>query len=722
MIDADQVKLQLQFLGKTAPTTRYRAIWPNREDKIPARKLPLSRSAVEQCADEGFNSYFVVGNGGDSDTEITNIPAAFGEWDDGDKTWQMDAWAAAELPTPTFQVDTGGKSIHHYWVFEEPAPPAVWIEIQKRLIAAAGFDRTLVNPSRVMRLAGAPHQKTGQLARVLNVTGVRYNAIELLDSLPPVPEAVVSLPEPREWASSTLDDIRAALAMIPARPGAGSGTYATYRNILWGLVAACEEAGGSRDDAIAMMQVHSPDGWDITQVAKSGGAQIKAATFWWHAREFGYKLERGPGEAKRARLKIEAHINPEACGENMWMPIGTGWDGEKQTRALPHRLADLISSTMPDIWHNMMTGEVMYGKTPLSGDELELAFSRIGALGWAISKENAQIAIRQSALVRKRHPIREYLESCETPLPDADWADVANHLLGPGHDPFDSAVLRKWLIFAVARVYQPGCPFGIMLILAGSQQMHKTRTFNCLAGDEWFLGGFQKSHNEKDDLVAMSRKWLIEWAELDGGLTKHSSAELKAFIDKRDDTYRRAYGVKTETTPRGFAFCGTTNLRGDLFQDPTGNRRYAVIEIHERINSAKIEALRDQVWASALRDYKNRCTWFLSDEELAINNSRNLGLMSVDPWVEPVQDMLDKISVSRTATGLRYVRQSWVLKEIEGDVGKWGRLTGSRLGEILRGLGWRRQNVRMPGEKHPKTAWVEQGGDDNPGSAEAPTM
>ncbi|MFN9635892.1 MAG: AAA family ATPase, partial [Synechococcaceae cyanobacterium] len=88
-------------------------------------------------------------------------------------------------------------------------------------------------------------------------------------------------------------DICNALAAIPPRV-AGSNSYATYRNILWGLISACQEAGRGQEEAIALMEAHSPSaesGWDVRQVANSGGRQISAATFWFHARRHGWRPE-----------------------------------------------------------------------------------------------------------------------------------------------------------------------------------------------------------------------------------------------------------------------------------------------------------------------------------------------------------------------------------------------------------------------------------------------
>lgn len=718
-IDRQQILLHLQLLRKVPKLTRYRAIWPTREDKVPARMCELTGAAVEQAASEGFNSYLVVGDGGDTDAEITSLNAIFGEWDDGDLNWQIGAWAACGLPAPSFQLHTGGKSIHHYWVFHSPVGVEMWVEMQARLIALAGFDRANRNPSRVMRLAGCPHQKTGTMAQILNANGELYDPAALLALLPPVPPAPPVAPVVAPGgASRSMDDVRAALASIPPRPGAGSGTYATYRNILWGLIRAVEEAGGTRDQAVAMMQAHSPEGWDCAQVGRSGGEKISSGTFWWHAIEYGWavpKKEREapppkPAELKAALAEVETSTGPGPWGT---LPVGfySGKDGEqKSSQISTYDLAVLVQSKLRGtIWYNEMTGEIMHGEAALSPIELQIAYSRLEGLGWRVTKENAKTAILQAAISDTRHPVREYLNSCTTPLPDAVWADVANAILGPGHSAFDSSVCRKWLIFAVARVMEPGCPFGFMLVLSGDQQMHKTRTFNCLASDAWFLGGFQRSRSDTDDLIALHRSWITEWGELDGGLSKHDSAELKAMIDRRIDTLRRPYAATHESCPRSFVLCGTTNRRDGLFTDPTGNRRYVVLDVKERINSERLEQLRDQIWSSAVRDYRAGKLWYLDEEELAINSLRNKGLEVEDAWVGTIQAHLASSIDLKLLADKRYgIAVESVYNKIEPEVGRRGPTFGKRIRDTMLSLGWEPVRIRLASDPsgNPVRLWA----------------
>jgi hypothetical protein len=61
------------------------------------------------------------------------------------------------LPEPSLQIDTGGKSIHNYWILKKSIEPKTWKPIQERLLDHADADRALKNPSRVMRLPGTYH-------------------------------------------------------------------------------------------------------------------------------------------------------------------------------------------------------------------------------------------------------------------------------------------------------------------------------------------------------------------------------------------------------------------------------------------------------------------------------------------------------------------------------------------------------------------------------------
>jgi putative DNA primase/helicase len=192
--DFDAIRAFMKVIGKPTGTARLRGFFPAghpAKGNDAGRKAPPSRSVVEQWQSEGRGVYVVINDGGDTDADITACRAFFCEWDDRPKEWQLTAWRDLGLPQPTMQVDTGGKSIHNYWVLESPISPQHWRIIQKRLLEHADADRALKNPSRVMRLPGTYHVcadgTLGNQASIVQLTEQLYT-VEQIESCLPEPE------------------------------------------------------------------------------------------------------------------------------------------------------------------------------------------------------------------------------------------------------------------------------------------------------------------------------------------------------------------------------------------------------------------------------------------------------------------------------------------------------------------------------------------------------
>ena len=98
-----------------------------------------------------------------------------------DKAVQAKVWEVAGLPPPTFMLDTGGKSIHLYWVLEKLVSADKIREgrarVSKAIEDATGFetDHAMHSPHQPARLAGGIHPKTGQRSVLINVTGINYS-------------------------------------------------------------------------------------------------------------------------------------------------------------------------------------------------------------------------------------------------------------------------------------------------------------------------------------------------------------------------------------------------------------------------------------------------------------------------------------------------------------------------------------------------------------------
>ena len=322
---------------------------------------------------------------------------------------------------------------------------------------------------------------------------------------------------------------------------------------------------------------------------------------------------------------------------------------------------------------------------------LRLAYLDLQYAGIDVMTQTAQDALLRAAIDRPYHPIRAYLDTCNDPLPADVWESIAQELLGGTAEPFDNSALRKWLIFCVARIYEPGCPCGFVHILAGDQHLHKTRFYNTLASEPWFYEGFIKSNKDADDIVGLHMRWIAEWGELDGGIKNHESAGLKNFITRKTDLVREAYGKGHKERPRQFVLCGTTNKRDGFFSDETGNRRFVIYTVEKQIDSEKIEQLRDRIWASARKDYLAGAKWYLDDEETTINNDRNRGLYAEDAWRL-------KISTWLSVRSLEFVLSEDILTIcLEIPLERQNLQSLTRVNRILKSLGYAKTRKEISG-------------------------
>lgn len=304
-INFDEARRFIALLGKPAGTIRLRAFLHAQHPDKPqdkGRKGGPSKSTITSWQAEGRGVYVVVNDGGDTDDAITSCRALFCEWDNRPVEWQMEAWRELGLPEPTLQVATGGKSIHCYWILADPITPAHWRTVQSRLLDHADADRSLKNPSRVMRLPGTYHAgPDGTLGIQCHIVGGGEQRYAISDIEAVLPSEDYYRHEHKaaahaEHADRSPAEVREALAAIPPRVP-GSGTYHIYRNIFWGLIQAL---GGDTDQAIALMQEHSPEWQGLQQIAASGGDRITAGTFWYWARHHGWQPST-PAPRKRRR-------------------------------------------------------------------------------------------------------------------------------------------------------------------------------------------------------------------------------------------------------------------------------------------------------------------------------------------------------------------------------------------------------------------------------------
>lgn len=212
------------------------------------------------------------------------------------------------------------------------------------------------------------------------------------------------------------------------------------------------------------------------------------------------------------------------------------------------------------------------------------------------------------------HPVRDYLSGLK-------WDKVRRidtlliDYFGADDSLYTREAMRKTMVAAVARVFNPGIKFDLVLTLVGPQGIGKS-VFAKKLGRGWFSDTFM-TVSGKEALEQIQGAWIIEMAEL-AGLRKAEVESVKHFISKQEDTFRPAYARTSETYPRQCIFIGTTNSK-DFLRDPSGNRRFIPVDLDIRkaldnIFTSYFDDIIDQLWAEAVVRYREGETLFMSRE------------------------------------------------------------------------------------------------------------
>ena len=258
------------------------------------------------------------------------------------------------------------------------------------------------------------------------------------------------------------------------------------------------------------------------------------------------------------------------------------------------------------------------------------------------------------------HPIRDYINNLNW-----DGTHRIDSLLidyfGADDSLYTRASIRKALCAAVARVFNPGTKYDMVLVLVGPQGTYKSTFFKRL-GMAWFSDTFS-TFQGKESFEQLQGAWLIEMAEL-SGLKKAEVEQVKQYISKCEDMFRPAYGRTIETYKRQCVFFGTTNNM-DFLKDPTGNRRFNPVDAHiERRTKHVIYDLTqsevDQIWAEAYVLWKNGETLYFDDAEDKLARAAQAAHSSQDERLGLVDEFLNTLLPEDWYKKDLYERRQWL--------------------------------------------------------------
>lgn len=239
------------------------------------------------------------------------------------------------------------------------------------------------------------------------------------------------------------------------------------------------------------------------------------------------------------------------------------------------------------------------------------------------------------------HPVKDYLRSLRwdgQPRLETWLIEYA----GATDNRFVREASKKFLLQAVSRVYHPGCKADHVVVLEGPQGCGKSSLVEILGGI-WYADILVDPHS-RDTVDAMRGKWFLEFSEMVAP-TKQDANAMKAFITRRVDRVRLAYGRRSVDLPRQCVFIGTINpdATKEYLNDDTGGRRWWPIEIG-KVRFSDLEAMRDQLFAEAVDlVMKGEATHIIDHEVLELARSEQRARQTTDPWAGVIQEfMADK--------------------------------------------------------------------------------
>jgi hypothetical protein len=347
-----------------------------------------------------------------------------------------------------------------------------------------------------------------------------------------------------------------------------------------------------------------------------------------------------------------------------------------------HHLGEHIAS---DEWSHatVITQELPWGSKPgpwraVDDTRCSIWLQRLGCNMSSIRTVAA--AVESVADERTVHPLRDWLNSLTwdgTERLDAWLTDYCGAAAGP----YTAAVGRKWLTAAVARVFEPGVKFDTMLVLEGEQGIGKSSILAALGG-EWFSDDFPDLHG-KSAAERTVGSWIIELSELDA-LGRSEVSAVKAFISRRTDRYRPAYGTRVEEYPRTCVFAGSVNpTGGGYLRDTTGNRRFWPVPCSE-VNVAGLLEVREQLFAEAVKLWRSGEHLWLEDAEVVVAARKiQEDRQQVDPWNNLVVAFLE-------ATTATEVSLEMIYEDLKLDAQHRNQSTANRIASILQKQGWGR--------------------------------
>ena len=352
----------------------------------------------------------------------------------------------------------------------------------------------------------------------------------------------------------------------------------------------------------------------------------------------------------------------------------------------------------PRFRYNVFTQQIeIRGKV---AEGAERFYLQLAEMGYKAGKEMALDCLLQVAHEHPYDPVRLYLDHVAAEVTPTYIDRLASTYLRPVDAQLPEPtlydhMLKKTLIGAVRRIFEPGCKHDYACVLMGDQGARKSSFWGALGGP--FFSDALRDISSKDDLMVLHRSWVMEWAELDHITNKKHAGQVKAFLSQCTDLFRVPYGKATEAFPRRCIIVGSTNRDSGFLVDETGNRRFWVIPvsctISNPIDVPNLLLERDAIWSAAVAAYKAGESNELGVQHQAAVEAENVTYLIESPWRAPIEKWLLKPSNHGRPITSEILLNEAILKPIERQT----RGDQMQVASILRDIGLKKRRQMIDG-------------------------
>jgi predicted P-loop ATPase len=377
-----------------------------------------------------------------------------------------------------------------------------------------------------------------------------------------------------------------------------------------------------------------------------------------------------------------------------WIAADPGW----RYRVRYNEFANRIEVKLPFPPHD--AGAVLGFATPVArGDwralddaalrETVAYFQGSAGFGWA-TKALVMDALAFTAKRTPFHPVRECLEGL-APIEFAETLELLERFFLDYFPCQETARNRRYLrrigpcflVSMIARIYEPGAKVDHIPVLDGPTGFQKSEGWRALVPDpDWFSDDLALSLVDRDTKESLRGKWLIEMSEMPH--LARAVETVKAFISRRVDRYRVAYGMLSQDHPRMCVFVGTSNSLELV--DVTGNRRFWPLSLIAPVRLDLIRRDRDKLFAAALTLYRHRFQWWLPPDIEEIAADVQADFLREDSWATVIEAWIGKRERPSEPFTLQEVLKALGLTESRD----CSAAATQRAARVLRSLGYRR--------------------------------